>query len=126
MTHAKIINNQNTPEYFFEERCHIVEWLNAPADGMMSIARARVEPGVTTRLHRLKEMTERYILLEGTGSVEVGTQAPSQVNTGDIVIIPPGVPQRITNIGNTDLIFLAICTPPFHPDAYEDLEATDA
>ncbi len=30
--------------------------------------------------------------------------------------------QRITNIGPDDLIFLAICTPRFSNDVYEDLE----
>jgi len=30
------------------------------------------------------------------------------------------VAQRITNIGDTDLVFLALCTPRFTRAAYED------
>jgi oxalate decarboxylase/phosphoglucose isomerase-like protein (cupin superfamily) len=30
--------------------------------------------------------------------------------------------QRITNIGKDDLVFLAICTPRFSQDAYEDID----
>jgi mannose-6-phosphate isomerase-like protein (cupin superfamily) len=44
------------------------------------------------------------------------------VNPGDVVLIPPACPQRIANLGDTDLIFLAICTPRFRPEAYEDLD----
>ena len=40
-------------EYFFDEGCFILELSNTPADADVSIARARVKPGVTTHLHRL-------------------------------------------------------------------------
>ena len=38
------------------------------------------------------------------------------------VLIPPGTRQRIANIGDADLLFLAVCTPRFTRAAYEDLE----
>jgi mannose-6-phosphate isomerase-like protein (cupin superfamily) len=122
MTQTSLIHNQATPERYFEERCHITEWWNSPDDEDASIARARVEPGVTTRLHCLKNVTERYVILEGRGRVEVGALAPAAVGPGDVVVIPPGVSQRITNTGSFDLIFLAICTPRFTQAAYEDIE----
>jgi len=37
-------------------------------------------------------------------------------------MIPPSVRQRITNVGDSDLVFLAICTPRFRPEAYEEVE----
>lgn len=86
------------------------------------IARARVQPGVTTRWHRLYGITERYIILEGDGLVEIGDLAPQEVRHGDVVLIPPECRQRITNIGSKDLVFLAICTPRYRQDAYEDIE----
>lgn len=122
MTEPFIIHNEATPEYYLEERCHITEWWNSPHDRAISVARARVEPGVTTRLHRLKGVTERYVILEGVGRVEVGGLTPQRVGSGDVIVIPPGTPQRITNTGNSDLIFLAICTPRFTQDIYEDID----
>jgi mannose-6-phosphate isomerase-like protein (cupin superfamily) len=77
---------------------------------------------VTTRLHRLEGVTERYVILEGTGRVEVHGLAPERVEPGDVVVIPPRIAQRLCNTGASDLIFLAICTPRFTPDAYEDME----
>ena len=120
ITKPRIIHNQPYSEYYFEERCFITELWNSPTDKEVSIARAKVEPGITTRLHRLKDVTERYIILKGEGLVEVGELAATKVGSGDVVLIPPGTPQRITNIGDSDLIFLAVCTPRFTQGAYED------
>jgi mannose-6-phosphate isomerase-like protein (cupin superfamily) len=122
VTKTAIINNQSTAEYFFDEGCHITEWWNSPDDEQASIARARVEPGVTTKLHQLKGVTERYVILKGQGRVEVGKLAPETVGPGDVVVILPETPQRITNTGNTDLVFLAICTPRFTPAVYESID----
>ena len=48
---------------------------------------------------------------------------PSQeIEVGDVVIIPAMWRQRIKNLGQDDLVFLAICSPRFTEDAYEDLE----
>lgn len=109
-------------EYYFEEGCFITELSNSSEDEEVSIARARVEPGNTTRWHSLEGISERYIILEGQGLVEVGEQVSEMVSPGDVVIIQPGQRQRITNQGSDDLIFLAICSPPFDSAAYRDLE----
>ncbi|MFT3867904.1 MAG: cupin domain-containing protein [Nibricoccus sp.] len=110
-------------EFFTPELCHINELSNSTNDPALSIARARVEPGVTTRWHRLKDTAERYVILEGRGRMEVGVLPPQEVGPGDVVLIPPFIRQRIANIGDTDLVFLALCTPRFRPECYEDVEA---
>jgi len=109
----------NAGEYYFEEGCYITELANSADDPALSIARARVEPGVTTRWHRLRATTERYVLLEGSGRVEVGDSIRI-VEPGDVVLIPPMVRQRISNVGKADLVFLAICTPRFRRENYEN------
>jgi mannose-6-phosphate isomerase-like protein (cupin superfamily) len=108
-------------EYFFREGCYILELSNSADDPDVSIVRARVTPGMTTRRHRLHGITERYVIIEGMGRVDVDGQEES-VGFGDVVIIPPRSSQRITNTGNGDLVFLAVCTPRFIYDAYEDLD----
>ncbi len=54
--------------------------------------------------------------------MEVGNLPPQEINAGDVVLIPPMCRQRITNIGAGDLVFLAICTPRFSDNVYEDVE----
>lgn len=110
-------------EYFFREGCYITELSNCTDDPAVSIARARVEPGATTRWHRLHGTVERYVILSGCGIVELGGRAPWAVAAGDVVLIPALCPQRIHNNGSDDLIFLAICTPRFTPENYEDMDS---
>src|SRR5690606_18033582 len=110
-------------EYYTGERCHINELSNIDADPAVSIAQARVAVGEVTRWHRLKDITERYVILEGSGRVEVGMLPVQDVQRGDVVLIPPGCPQRIRNIGDDDLVFLAICSPRFRQEAYEDIDS---
>ena len=109
-------------EFFTPERCFISETWNSSKDEILSIARAIVKPGVMTALHYLVGVNERYLIASGKGIVEAGDLPPTEVGTGDVVIIPAGSPQRITNTGETDLIFYCICTPRFSPDCYRDLE----
>lgn len=113
-------------EFYTPEQCYITELSNSENDADASIARARVAPGVTTRWHRLKNITDRYCIISGQGLVEIGRLAPQRVNAGDTVLIPAMCRQRISNIGDDDLIFLAICTPRFTDTAYEDIEQAPA
>lgn len=109
-------------EYFLAEGCFITEWSNSPDDPGVSIARARLEPGRTTRWHYLRDTGERYVMLAGAGVVEVGDLPAQAVGVGDVVVIPPGCRQRITNPGSDDLVFLAICSPRFVDVVYVDDE----
>ena len=110
-------------EYFFAEGCFIQELSNSSDDGEVSIAQARLAPGNTTRWHHIVATGERYVILAGEGVVEIGDVPAQRVAAGDVVVIPPGVRQRIHNPGTVDLLFLAICSPRFVESAYVDGEA---
>ena len=69
-----------------EERCYIVETWNHPLDPGVSLARARVLPGVTTARHVLA-VDERYLIERGSGRVEIGG-IETDVAPGDVVLIP--------------------------------------
>ena len=117
------IKHQNlSNEFYTFEKCYITELSNTPDDPDVSIARARVAPAVTTCWHRLKGTYERYYIVSGMGRMEVWKLPPQEVKAGDVVLIPPMCRQRITNISSEDLVFLAICTPGFSNDVYEDIE----
>ncbi len=107
-------------EILTRERVYIRERLNDPEIPRVSLADARVEPGVTTELHRLT-VDEWYVIQLGAGMMEVGGSEPFAVGAGDSVVIRAGVSQRITNTGNGDLRFLCVCMPRFTPECYETL-----
>lgn len=125
MSPAWLIPGPFPPEFATPERCAITELLNDPACPEVSLALARVAPGVTTRLHAVVDTVERYLILRGQGLVEVGGEAQA-VGPGDRVVIAAGVPQRITNTGQAPLEFHCVCTPRFRQEAYRDLEADAA
>ena len=104
-------------EYFTDEKCYIIELLNDPLSRDFSIARARVEPGVSTEFHKLKLTSECYYILSGKGVAEVGTKR-FDMEAHNILRIPADAPQRITNTGNEDLIFLCFCVPAFSVENY--------
>lgn len=119
---ATISKAGRAAEFHTGEGCFILELSNTPGDPECSIARARVPPGVTTKWHRLRGIVERYVILDGSGLMEAGDLPACEVNAGDVVLIPASTPQRITNTGGRDLLFLAVCTPRFKTEAYEDME----
>ncbi len=118
---GKICHSNAHKEYWFQEGCHILEVANHHDDPQVSVARARVEAGVTTQWHYLHATWERYLIIAGEGYAEIGDLAPTRVSAGDVVLIPPDTRQRIRNSGVQDLVFYAICSPRFTPECYRSL-----
>ena len=116
-----LIRRSNDKTVLTTERCYIRERLNDSAVPDVSVAQTRVEPGVTTQLHRLS-VREWYIISSGTGLMEVGNEASFKVVSGDVVVIPAGTSQRISNTGSDDLNFDCVCLPRFTAECYESLE----
>ena len=115
----KIIKADSLTEQQTYERCAIVENYSSKK---VSVARARVKPGTTTVAHHLSGVEEIYLIASGHGKVAVEGLEPADVVEGDVVVIPQGVSQRITNTGKSDLVFYCICTPRFTPKCYHDEE----
>jgi len=115
---AEICRADPSRELLTPEHCFILEVANDAGDPDVSIARARVLPGVTTAWHRVEDIDERYVIVRGTGKVEVGDLPATVVSEGDVVRIPANTPQRVTNVGDDDLVFFAVCTPRFVQSAY--------
>lgn len=109
------------PESWTREHCFITELVNDEREDEVSIARARVEPGVTTELHALS-VAEWYVIESGRGLMRVGDEVPFEVTPGDTVTIRKQVAQQITNDGNENLVFLCVCVPRYAQQCYTSLE----
>ena len=108
-------------EFWTDERCYITELHNCDQSPEASLAVARVTPGVTTQLHKLAGISERYIVRKGEGLLEVDGVSQA-LKTGDQAVIPAGASQRIENTGGGDLEFYCLCVPRFVPESYVNLE----
>ena len=122
MSERAIIKADARAEFWTDERCYITELCNTESLPESSLAIARVEPGVTTQLHALEGVTETYIVIAGTGRLEVDGEM-MEIGEGDQVVIPAGISQRVTTTSEIDLRFYCLCTPRFLPGAYINLEA---
>jgi len=111
----KIVKAKSLRENLTLEQCFICKnW----SSKNISIARARVKSGVTTKAHHLVGVDEIYLIIKGQGKVKIGKLEPTEVKAGDTVFIPAGVSQQITNISKSDLVFYCICTPKFTAKCY--------
>ena len=119
----RIFKADSLKECLTSEGCFIAEnWGLSTGDKAVSVARARVEPGVTTKAHHLKGPEEIYIIVKGKGQVYIGDLKPTEVVDGDVVAIPAGTSQRIRNTGESDLVFYCVCTPSFQESVYVNEE----
>ena len=115
----KIVKADSLKENPAHERCLITE--NYSTEDV-SIAQARVKPGITTLAHHLTGVNEIYLVTSGEGQVDIGDLKTAKVTPGDLVVIPAGCSQRISNVGKTDLVFYCVCTPRFTAECYFDEE----
>ena len=111
----KIVKADILKETLTDEQVYIAENYS---DEDVSIAQARVKPGITTLTHHLEGVNEIYLVTSGVGQVDVGDLKPTKVRKGDLVVIPAGSSQRISNIGKSDLVFYCVCTPRFTQECY--------
>ena len=89
-----------------------------------SLAHARVGPGDSTLPHRLRESSEVYYILSGTGIMHIDTEM-APVREGQAIYIPPGSVQFIENTGTGDLVTLAIVDPMWQEEDEEIFPKTE-
>ena len=82
-----------------------------------SLAEAALDPGRSTERHYHAETEELYVLLEGTGEMEVDGER-REVGPGDAILLSPGAWHQI-RAGAGGLRFLCCCAPPYrHEDTF--------
>lgn len=119
----KIVKASSLEETSTPENCFIAENFS---NKDISVAQARVKPGITTFSHHLIGVNEIYLITSGKGQVDVADLKSTKVSKGDLIVIPAGCSQRISNIGKKDLVFYCICTPKFTTECYCNEEAKNA
>ena len=80
-----------------------------------SLAHIRLPKGGHAAPHYHPIAEESYYILSGTGRMVLDGQE-REVSAGQMVAIPAGQIHAIYNDGAEDLVFLAVCVPPWSPD----------
>lgn len=109
-----IKTSDDIPLFEAADGCLVAEVIHPRNDGTtprVSLARATVRPGRSTRPHRL-DMVEIYYVLEGRGLMFIDGES-REVEAGQAVYIPVGAVQHIKNTGSGGLSFLCVCAPAY-------------
>jgi mannose-6-phosphate isomerase-like protein (cupin superfamily) len=89
-----------------------------------SLAYVVIPPGKSSLLHWHPIAEESYYVLRGTGRFVLADEERILL-PGEAVVIPPTKSHQISNSGDTDLEFLAVCVPAWEPanSVYPDTES---
>jgi len=88
--------------------------VNAPSH-QHSVALITIPPGKASLLHYHPQAEESYTILQGEARVQLGAEEGS-LTAGHSILIPATMQHKISNHGDQDLVFLAICIPAWEPD----------
>jgi mannose-6-phosphate isomerase-like protein (cupin superfamily) len=80
-----------------------------------SLAYIVIPPGKSSDPHFHQLSQESYYILEGEGEMMVDRQEFTLI-PGQVCYIEPGEIHQISNQGEKDLVFLAVCVPAWVPE----------
>lgn len=112
-----IISKENARHYMWGDGCDGWEFL--ASDGLLVIEE-RMPPGTSEKRHFHKNARQFFRLLFGHLSIEMDGVV-HDLNEGEGLEIPPGVPHQVKNRGHGDARFLAISSPSTRHDRVDDL-----
>lgn len=119
----EVVNRNRSAPFITKDRSEIrsiLDWTNSTATNQ-SLAEATLPPGAETEEHSHARSEEFYYVLRGRGLMTLQAER-REVEAGDGILIPPGIPHRIGNIGQEPLVFLCCCSPPY---SHEDTVLVD-
>ena len=112
---------KNISTFIAGDKTIIQEFIHPKNDGVdvqYSLAHAIVEVGKSSEPHILHQSSELYVILEGESILHVGEEAEI-LRGGDAALVPAGALQWIENIGNVNLKFYVIVSPPWRAEEEE-------
>jgi mannose-6-phosphate isomerase-like protein (cupin superfamily) len=112
-----IIDKSKAEHYNWGEGCdgwHLLKNEN------LSIIQERVPPGKQEKRHFHTKSRQFFYILRGKAAIEMD-ETIYQLQTGQSIEIPPGVPHQFMNQSSVEVEFLVISSPKSHGDR-TDLE----
>jgi mannose-6-phosphate isomerase-like protein (cupin superfamily) len=82
--------------------------------GVQSLAEASLDPATATQRHYHARSEEIYLIVDGSGDLEVAGEIRSVV-PGDAILIAPGSWHQLT-AGDAGVRLLCCCVPPYSDD----------
>ena len=83
-----------------------------------SLAEETLPPGATVTRHHHDVLEEIYLILSGSGLMQLGDDQ-SIVVTGDAIFIPRGTPHQLTNTGTDPMRIVLVCGPAYYHEDHK-------
>ena len=87
-----------------------------------SLAQITIEPGKASTPHFHKSSEESYYVLSGEASLVIDQQVFTLL-PGEAILIEPHEVHQISNQGDQDLVFIAVCVPAWSLDDSFDADS---
>ncbi|NRQ39178.1 cupin domain-containing protein [Nonomuraea sp. NN258] len=108
----EVVSVAGAPHYQWGDGCD--GWRLADADGL-SVIEERMPPGTAEVWHLHERARQFFYVLDGRAVMRTpGREA--ELNPGDGVEIPPGLPHQLANVSAAELRFLAVSGPTTRGD----------
>lgn len=120
----KISNKENLPEMLKNPGGENLQEILGRVAGDVtshSLAEVHIQPGNKSSKHFHKHSEESYFILSGVASVEINN-THHQLMPGEAVLLEPLDVHQISNQGDQELVFVAVCVPAWSPDDSFDIE----
>lgn len=110
----EVVGYQTLEPFTTKDGSTIREYLHSPAQ---SLAEATLVPGQSTRRHYHALSEEIYLLVSGSGTMELDGET-REVAEGDAILIAPGAWHEL-QAGPNGVRLLCCCVPPYsHDDTF--------
>jgi len=86
-----------------------------------SLAKVSIPPGNASSKHFHNYSEESYLILSGEATLEINDDIYKLI-PGEAVLIESSDVHQISNKGDQDLVFIAVCVPAWSPDDSFDIK----
>jgi mannose-6-phosphate isomerase-like protein (cupin superfamily) len=108
----KAVSTLNAEHYLWGDECD--GWHLLKRDDV-SVIQERVPAGCAEVMHYHQVSRQFFFILEGQGSLVFKDQT-IELQKGEGLEIPPGIPHQFSNLSQSDVRFLVISLPESHGD----------
>lgn len=109
---GEIVRKDERKKMKFPDSHLTFELLSPDLNHMMEIIRVKLEPGASTSEETTSHKGEEFIMiLNGIMEIQIADEY-HELNEGDSIYYLASIPHKTTNIGDDELIFLSVITPP--------------
>ena len=111
-SYNKVVRKDERKKMSFPDSNLSIELISASSNKQIEMLEARLEPGAISNSQPTTHQGEECILVKrGELKINVGDEE-YRLKSGDSIYLLSGIPHKLENIGEEELVFIIAVTPP--------------